>query len=144
MTESEGSPFDDNLREIVQRLIAPYLRDGERPADIIAGMEHLAERRARIYKRATNTVDGLLVLLLFLICPWIPAYYSQEYRERMGRIRQYIFAGASAGNFDRLDAAVPNGTLALPVESLYPLHELASVEGLLRVPPGAEPGYGQG
>jgi hypothetical protein len=141
MTESEGSPFDDNLRELVRQLIAPYLREGEQPADIIAGMQYLAERRARIYKRATTTLDGLFVLLLFLICPWRPAYYPPEYVERMGRIRQYIFTGAAAGDFARLDAAVPSATLSPPTESLYFLHELADVEGLLRVPPGVEPGY---
>jgi hypothetical protein len=142
VTAADGPPFGDDLLAVATRLVEPYMGPGEMPA-FLAGAQYLAEKRARMLNRRPRSMDLLHILFLFLSCPWARSY-SPQYMERMSRIREYIFAGADAGNFQRLDDAVLNAGLLFMTERLYELHDQEEIEGFLRIPPDLGPGYEQG
>jgi hypothetical protein len=127
--------FGDNLRAWAEYLAAPNLRPGESLQDFMAGAMYLAEKRARLYRRPPppTSLDLLFQLLIWGICMF-ERYYPPGFGEQLGRIRQDLFTGAATGNLERLEAAVPDSTLLLPIETIYTLHALNNIDGFLRIP----------
>jgi hypothetical protein len=111
--------------------------------DFLRGVEYLAAKRARMLNRETRSMDYLHMIFICGACPW-PRNYAADYMERLGRLREYIFTGAAAGNFERLDAAIPNATLLFLTERVYELHAQLDLAGIFRIPAGAGTGYEQG
>lgn len=132
-----GSPFPQDLIDIVRKLVAPNLQPDENLDDFMAGAVGLAARRAEVIGRTPTSLDLLFVALLFDICPkhWRPVL-REGVSEELGRVRQQLFVDAAFDDpnrsdeaqqrrteaLNRLAEAVPNATLRIPIEEVQTVH----------------------
>lgn len=128
--------FPPDLVQIARGLVEPYVEPGESLDDVMAGLEYLAIKRADLKQTAPHSLDLLLAIYLLDLCPrWTQYEYREPFRGNLARARQYLFSGAAAGNYSRLEAGVPNATLLLSFEAVDALHAQEDLEGFLRLPP---------
>jgi len=119
MSTPPEQSLGDDLRAWAERLVEPNLRPGESLQDFMAGAIHLAEKRARLHGRSRSTsLDLLFQLLCWDLCRFFPPSRG-KFEEKLGRIRQDVFAGAATGNFERLEARARLYAVAPDRDAIY-------------------------
>jgi hypothetical protein len=134
MSTATERSLPDELRPIVEQLV-PSVVENESWEDIWAGVVYLAARRASLLGEELNSLDLLRMIYLLGFCPFIHFPFSQEYEQELVRARQYVFEGAAAGQRDRIDACVPDGSILLEFDAMGTLHARQELDGFLRLPP---------
>jgi len=133
VTTPLNHPFPQNLIEIAGSLVRPYFEADEFD-DAMAAMVYLAVKRARLKGLRPHSLDLLRMIYLWLCCPFNLHEYPESYREELARARHYLFEGAAAGNYGRLDAGVPSATLLLSFAEIDAIHAQLDLDGFLRLP----------
>jgi hypothetical protein len=133
MTVPSEQPFPADVLAMARGMLESTLEPDEPLDDVLSGGVHLAVRRAGLLDRRAVSTDLLKVLTIIAACKVGPPY-PPDYMKQMARVRKNLFTGAAAGNFERLDKAVPDATLSLTFEAIYKLHARGNTEGFLRLP----------
>jgi hypothetical protein len=134
MTVPSEQPFPADVLDMARGMLQSTLGPDESLDDVLSGAVHLAVRRANLLGRPPVSTDLLLIFSIFGRCRFDPPY-APDYLEQMAHVSQYLFTGAAEGNFERIDAGVPAGTLLHSFEEIYILHARGDLEGFLRLPP---------
>lgn len=126
---------EDQWREVFSSVVAYTVRDGENPADAVAGAFELGQARSEVNRREFIIIDDV-PFTLTLFCWWYPfkRRVKKDNHDFLLSARYNLFEGLSEGeNPRRLLNAVPEELLRLDSHQLLGLLEAAPIREIMRL-----------